>query len=522
MSEKRAKRRAIRTVKQLKQRLEEGNLVWAVTGNEHGFVEVPGSPTHVYVKLQGKADAVVEAYWEIANPIPGLTVIVEERAGKYYVKEIDRLVGKNVTRDDYVKMPLPYAPPAAKTSQLANADEVNEIATPPRQFPIGYMPSNPSRAEIFRPARHGNSHNWGGDDPVMISLDQILDFRVTPTLPNSRQVFIHGGLLYNSATNTLLRVRPQYYQCEPPEQGVRDFVIFLDKSNDGQLYVTYNDRGNTSVPPVLDIGKSSEYYPIALVTLPADAESIGWEHITDLRKLYYSGGPSPKAVSSHPLSPDDGVHTVKTLLSTNYISSYQLASYQKNESGDLDTLALSLTDEIKQLRKIIEEITGEEHWYLIPVTSIANLLSYLESSDLGIYGRWDFSEGNLALPTNDDSCIDYVEDKLVTEKGIHAYIGKESTGSIYDTENCEKLYLSARGAHVHIQYEDYSKLCNGVRTEFLAFNEFEETSLQLYLNGKLLIPDEEYIIGQWNDSFTLAEAPSEGDRLFSMYIAELV
>jgi len=372
MSERRAKRRAIKTIQQLKKQLENGNTIWAITGNERGFVEVPESPTQVYVKLEGRADAIVKAYWEIANPMPGLTVVVEERNGK-------------------------YAAPAARKEQLANASEVEEVDQPPRPFPIGTLPANPSRAEIFRPAQHASSHNWGGSDPVMISLEQILDFRVTPTIPGSLQVYVHGGLLYDHINNRLLQVRPQYYQCVPPEEGIRDFVLYIDKSNNGNLYVTYNDRSKGS-PAILEIGSSAELYPIALISLPAGIERIRWRHIIDLRRLYYSGGPAPKAVHPHPLAPSEGVHTVDSLLNPEYVSGYQNAGYQKDESSSLDELATTLVDEIKQLRRIIEEITGEEHWYLIPITSIANLLSYLEASDLGIYGRWDFSEGNIALP----------------------------------------------------------------------------------------------------------------------------
>jgi len=209
MSERRAKRRAIKTIQQLKKQLENGNTIWAI---------------QVYVKLEGRADAIVKAYWEIANPMPGLTVVVEERNGKYYVKEIDSLVGQNTLRRAYAKLPLPYAAPAARKEQLANASEVEEVDQPPRPFPIGTLPANPSRAEIFRPAQHASSHNWGGSDPVMISLEQILDFRVTPTIPGSLQVYVHGGLLYDHINNRLLQVRPQYYQCVPPEEGIRDFV----------------------------------------------------------------------------------------------------------------------------------------------------------------------------------------------------------------------------------------------------------------------------------------------------------
>jgi len=335
MSEKRAKRRAIKTVQQLKKQLENGNTIWAITGNERGFVEVPESPTQVYVRLEGRADAVVRAYWEIANPMPGLTVVVEERNGKYYVKEIDSLVGKNTSRRAYAKLPLPYAAPAVRKKQLANASEVEEVDNPPRSFPIGILPANPSRAEIFRPARHASSHNWGGSDPVMISLEQILDFRVTPTIPGSLQVFIHGGLLYDHVNNRLLQVKPQYYQCIPPDEGIRDFVLYIDKSDNGSLYATYNDRTLGS-PTSLEIGSSAELYPVALISVPAGAERIRWRHITDLRRLYYSGGPAPKAVHPHPLAPSDGVHTVDSLLNPEYVSGYQNAGYQKDESGDLD------------------------------------------------------------------------------------------------------------------------------------------------------------------------------------------
>jgi len=79
------------------------------------------------------------------------------------------------------------------------------------------------------------------------------------------------------------------------------------------------------------------------------------------------------------------------------------------------------------------------------------------------------------------------------------------------------------GAHVHIFDEDISLECDGVKTNFLTANQYEEYTLSVFHNGHLLRPGltKDYTEDWPYDNFTLATAPLDSDSLTVQYLVQL-
>ncbi len=560
MSLKAKKRSAETATRQLIKRASGGNLIFAVTGNRQGVVEVSGNPLKIYVMLGGEQTRTVEAFWDLPNPLPNLGVLVEQTGqDEYFVRRFATGIGMNTSPSAGYKLPLPYMPPVRVKEQLANADDVTEISQPSLLLGIPNITANVNRGDVYRPAYHAPSHYISGPDPIMVRALQIMDFKPSPTAPPTFQVVVHSGLLANHRTGEIYSVKTQYIQCDPPTLiGQRyDYLLLLDREELGQL-VYERDLRDINDPVVLKTGISSRYFPIAYIKVIKGLSYITDKEILDIRSLYISGSPS---VTPHPLAVRDGIHIIEHLIEDEYIESHQTTAAEKDKAANIGILAVTLGDEIEQIRYIITKITGKSLWYQLPNTSIEGLPSYLEGLDLSIIGHWSFEEGNLSLPvadsfpetpmlgeivlldeevfcfngqdwmpfnisqghagriklSADDPCLEFLKDKLVPQTGIRVSFRPQEPQDVY-VSNCHRLYISAPGSHVHV----YNELYQEKKQTMLTINSFEPETLQLYKNGQLLAEGLDYTVNTWYDGFTLADEPLPDDKLVSSYLAQLV
>ena len=80
------------------------------------------------------------------------------------------------------------------------------------------------------------------------------------------------------------------------------------------------------------------------------------------------------------------------------------------------------------------------------------------------------------------------------------------------------------GEHVHVFKEDKSGECDGAKTVFIAAQQFEQGTLQVFLAGALQREGsgQDYTVGTFYDSFTMGGAPAGGQDLLIDYIPELM
>ncbi len=468
------RRRAIDKLDQLLNLREpRREIMWALMGDGEGTLEVPGQAGKVYVMLYGDIDQTVRAWNRVVSPAVGRRVDVE-------------VIREPGMPDDYYVIGL-------------------------SRIGYGGYGDDPPPGWLIHHAETHERRPGGGSDVVNVYKRALTELRADAQETPDMTLLVSAGFYLTTEIKYFVGGNSPAFGAAPGGAMERYDLLYLNATT-SVLAV----RAGTAVAPGLAERPQPQEneVPIAWVLLSTETAIID-SMIIDARITVVTMG-AHGLVLIHPLDPADGAHS---------------GTLPADEVSNVPAGGIAATDVQAAIDELDAEKAGTHNildgaWHPDSVTQAVTRGSLIFGNPTSKWDELVIGAGATYLRSDgtDPAYAQIPASEVVNTPA--GDIAATDVQAAIDELDAEKASIGEAVAtkHIHAYKEDKSEECDGVKVTFITAQQFEPYTLRVF-HERLEQVDgaaEDYEEGAMGDSFTMAVAPSGGDKLIMHYLAQRV